>query len=159
VAKITRAISIRQPYVEQILRGEKKYEYHSQDTRIRERVYLYASLTPGSDREWRKIGQEPGNLPTGRIVGTVVGVEKLLPAKFQKIKLRQDALGSLSSRRVDIFYPHNLGCLRRKGSFSTPTVEITGSRRTKIGDYAYKLERPKRLKMPRTAVNQPRPRF
>lgn len=36
--KIIRAISIRQPYVEQILRGEKRYEYRSQDTKIRERV-------------------------------------------------------------------------------------------------------------------------
>ena len=60
-----------------------------------------------------------------QLSNTGVGVEKLLLAKFQKIKLRQDALGSFSSRRVDIFYPPNLGCLRRKASFSTPTGQCT----------------------------------
>lgn len=48
--KITRAISIRQPYVEMILRGVKKVEYRSQVTHIRERVYLYASLKPGNEK-------------------------------------------------------------------------------------------------------------
>ncbi|MDA8409599.1 MAG: hypothetical protein M0001_04305 [Treponema sp.] len=41
---ITRAISIRQPYVELILQGAKTEEYRSMPTNIRERVYLYASL-------------------------------------------------------------------------------------------------------------------
>jgi len=66
-----RAISIRQPYVEQILTGDKTWEYRSQDTKIRERVYLYASNTPGPNAEWRKLRMEPGDLPTGKIVGTV----------------------------------------------------------------------------------------
>jgi hypothetical protein len=69
---ITRAISIRQPWVEQILRGTKRKEYRSVPTRIRERVYLYASLkSEGSPRVWRRLGREPGQVPTGRIVGTV----------------------------------------------------------------------------------------
>jgi hypothetical protein len=50
-----------------------------------------------------------------------VAVEKLIPAKFAKIKSRQEAAQSIFSGRVDIFYPPNFGCLRRKGSFSTPT--------------------------------------
>lgn len=44
-----RAISIRQPYVEDILRGKKKYEYRSRPTQIRGRVYLYASLGLGHE--------------------------------------------------------------------------------------------------------------
>lgn len=68
---LTRAISIRQPYVEQILRGIKKWEYRDQDTRIRERVFLYASLKPGATRDWRKVRSRPGDLPIGKIVGTV----------------------------------------------------------------------------------------
>ena len=68
---IKRAISIRQPYVEQILRGEKTWEYRSQNTKIRERIYLYASNTTGPETEWRKLRMEPGDLPIGRIVGTV----------------------------------------------------------------------------------------
>jgi hypothetical protein len=69
---ISRAISIRQPFVEQILRGDKRFEYRSQLTRIRERVYLYASAKP-VDRaeEWRSVKAKPGDLPTGVIVGSV----------------------------------------------------------------------------------------
>ena len=37
-ARVVRAISIRQPYVEQILRGLKKREYRSRPTNIRERL-------------------------------------------------------------------------------------------------------------------------
>lgn len=70
--KITRAISIRQPFVELILRGIKKYEYRSQPTNIRERVYLYASLTPSANTAaWKKIKKEASQLPTGYVVGSV----------------------------------------------------------------------------------------
>jgi hypothetical protein len=69
--KITRAISIRQPYVELILRGEKRREYRGRPTHFRGRVYLYASLTPGLASYWKKIGKKPGDLPTYKIVGTV----------------------------------------------------------------------------------------
>jgi hypothetical protein len=50
-----------------------------------------------------------------------VAVEKLLPAKFAKIKLRQDAPRSIYSGRLYIFYPPNFRCLGRKVSFSTAT--------------------------------------
>ena len=42
-----RALSIRQPYAELILRGIKKIEYRSRPTRIiGERFYIYAARTP-----------------------------------------------------------------------------------------------------------------
>jgi hypothetical protein len=66
-----RALSIRQPYAEQILRGQKKIEYRSRPTNIRERVYIYASLTPGDPDDFRKMHLQPGDLPTGLLVGTV----------------------------------------------------------------------------------------
>ena len=70
--EVMRAISIRQPLVEQILRGQKKFEYRSMDTKNRERVYLYASSKPFDDpRAWRKMKMQLGDLPTGKIVGTV----------------------------------------------------------------------------------------
>jgi hypothetical protein len=56
---------------------------------------------------------------------TGVAVEKLLPAKFAKIKSRQDALQTISSGRLDIFYPPNFGCLGLKASFSTATGVYT----------------------------------
>jgi hypothetical protein len=72
VPPITRAISIRQPPVEQILRGIKKFEYRSANTRIRERVHLYAIMTPfGDPNEWRIVTAQPGDLAAGAIVGSV----------------------------------------------------------------------------------------
>jgi len=74
--KVERAISIRQPYVELILRGEKRKEFRSVRTTVRGRVFLYASVSPADDPAyWRKVGKEPGELPTGRIVGTVEVVD------------------------------------------------------------------------------------
>ena len=66
-----RAISIQQPFVEEILRGIKKYEFRNRQTHIRGRVYLYASKRNGEESRWKKIGLRPGSLPTGLIVGSV----------------------------------------------------------------------------------------
>jgi len=66
------ALSIRQPYVEQIFRKTKKSEYRKQPTKkIGETVYIYASLTPGDEEGFRKLRVAPGDLPVGRILGTV----------------------------------------------------------------------------------------
>ena len=66
-----RALSIRQPYAEQILRRDKKIEYRSQNTNIRERIYIYASKRPGDLSSFTKVGKSPGELPTGVLVGTI----------------------------------------------------------------------------------------
>jgi hypothetical protein len=72
MARITRALSIRQPWAELVLRGLKRREYRARRTNIRERVYVYASLTPAdSNSGWRKVGHAPGELPIGVIVGSV----------------------------------------------------------------------------------------
>jgi predicted transcriptional regulator len=90
-----RALSIRQPYAELILRGIKTVEYRSQPTRIiGERFHIYASrkkvsppivsdnLQTGRPPEWmlelaEQIKLIPpevltAGLPTGVIVGTAV---------------------------------------------------------------------------------------
>ena len=73
MATIELAISIRQPYVEQILLGVKPYEYRTTVTNIRGRVYMYAPKKLVDNRAaWRKARSQPGNLPTGVIVGSVV---------------------------------------------------------------------------------------
>lgn len=65
------ALSIRQPYIEQILRGVKVIEYRSVPTRrIGERFYLYASTIPGPCAEFAALGCEAGDLPVGRILGS-----------------------------------------------------------------------------------------
>ncbi len=59
----TRAFSIRQPYVEMILRGLKKAEFRSQLTHIRERICIYASLPPGDPYDYKTLKVEPCTLP------------------------------------------------------------------------------------------------
>ena len=69
---ISRAISIKQPFVELILQGKKKFEYRTISTKIRERVYLYASLKERPEKIlWRQVEKNPGSLPVGMIVGSV----------------------------------------------------------------------------------------
>jgi hypothetical protein len=71
VQRPTYAMTLRQPYVELILRGIKK-EYRGRPTDIRGPVYLYASKRPAdSPIEWEKVAAYPGMLPTGAIVGMV----------------------------------------------------------------------------------------
>jgi hypothetical protein len=81
----TRAISIRQPWVEQILRGIKTKEHRSQPTNIRERVYIYASLTPVDDETaWRRVERRTGELAVGAIVGSVEIVDCKWNARTQQ---------------------------------------------------------------------------
>lgn len=73
------ALSIRQPYAELILRGEKRIEYRSRPTKlIGQRFYIYASRTwagvthgNGHDAAGIEAGG-PGSLPTGVIVGSAI---------------------------------------------------------------------------------------
>ncbi|NJL31899.1 MAG: ASCH domain-containing protein [Phycisphaerales bacterium] len=67
-----RALSIRQPYAEEILRGIKKIEYRSIPTRIiGERFYIYATKVPGKPDRFAALDAKPGDFPTGVLVGTV----------------------------------------------------------------------------------------
>ena len=65
-----KALSIRQPYAEQILRGSKRIEYRSMPTKHRGRFYIYASKTPGPASEFATLDLAPGQLPTGVLVGS-----------------------------------------------------------------------------------------
>ena len=66
----TRALSVRQPWAELILRGLKTAEYRSRPTQIvGERFYLYAARTPGPADALALLGPDAARLPTGVIVG------------------------------------------------------------------------------------------
>lgn len=82
--KRLRAISIKQPFVEQIMRRTKLFEYRSRPTKIRGRVYVYASLKPRPRVDWRGMGICSEDVPLGRIVGTVevVGCRRLRPGEY-----------------------------------------------------------------------------
>lgn len=64
------ALSVRQPFAEQIMRGTKKIEYRNILTRIRGTVYIYASKTPKLEA-YEKMKIEPGTFPVGVLIGTV----------------------------------------------------------------------------------------
>jgi len=69
-----KALSIRQPWAELILRGEKTVEYRSQITKIRQRVYIYAALGKPEgplNQTLTGIGMSWDELPKGVLVGTV----------------------------------------------------------------------------------------
>jgi len=70
-ASIIRALSIRQPYAERILRGTKKVEYRSGPTNVRGRACTYASMTPGNDEDFARMHAQPGDFPVGVLGGTV----------------------------------------------------------------------------------------
>jgi hypothetical protein len=57
-----------------------------------------------------------------------VGVEKLFPAKFAKIKSCQDAPQTTFSVFLDIFYPPNSCCFEENGVFQQPPGVITNYR-------------------------------
>ena len=62
---------MRQPYIELILAGRKTIEYRTRATRVRERVYLYASTFPGPAEAFADASLEWAELPRGLILGSV----------------------------------------------------------------------------------------
>ena len=109
--EIQMALSVRQPYAELILRGEKKFEYRSGPTdkyRNKQRVLIYASKIPESDaRLWTRVKPKPGGLPIGVLVGSVeiVGCEEC------DGKAKHSRRPGLRSGQIDI-----LKALAKKGS-------------------------------------------
>ena len=78
-----RALSVRQPWAELIMRGAKTIEVRSRQTHIRGRVHIYASLgdvdADDETRVRRRYGVDAQEPPRGVLVGTVeiVGCRRL----------------------------------------------------------------------------------
>jgi hypothetical protein len=73
-----RALSIRQPHAEAVLRGVKRIEYRNRRTHIRGRIWIYAALSRDPADEEAAMMAEYGiadcrcdQLPRGVLVGTV----------------------------------------------------------------------------------------
>lgn len=66
-----KALSVRQPFAEQILRGGKVVEYRNVPVAYRGPVYIYASQYRPDDRDWADVEMEPTDLPRGMVVGIV----------------------------------------------------------------------------------------
>jgi ASCH domain-containing protein len=77
-----RALSVRQPWAELILRGHKTIEVRSKRTNLRERVFIYAGLNRIEQAEEARMAAQFGidvdGLPRGVLVGTV-GIVGCLP--------------------------------------------------------------------------------
>jgi hypothetical protein len=70
--EITRAISVRQPYAELIMLGVKTEEFRSIPTKIRERIYVYASNTlADDDSSLKRTKKTASELPRGFLIGTI----------------------------------------------------------------------------------------
>jgi|SRR5271155_4593188 len=70
IEQLDRALSVRQPHCERILRSDKTCEYRSRQCHIRGRVYLYASKAIDTDiAEWTD--EASLALPRGLIVGSI----------------------------------------------------------------------------------------
>ncbi len=73
--KSLRALSVRQPWAELIMLGDKEIEYRNYPTDVRGVVYIYASATryPAEDEQEMQAesGLDLDSLPRGVIVGTV----------------------------------------------------------------------------------------
>lgn len=73
--KSLRALSVRQPWAELIMLGDKEIEYRNYPTDVRGIVYIYASATryPAEDEQdmQSEYGLDLNSLPRGVIVGTV----------------------------------------------------------------------------------------
>ena len=67
------ALAIRQPYAEMILRGLKKVEHRLVPASvIGERFFIYAAPVAGPAQQFAALGCQPGDLPTGLLVGTAI---------------------------------------------------------------------------------------
>ena len=73
-----KALSIRQPYAEAIMRGVKAIEFRSRPTNVRGRVYVYATIGRFSGGQEAELLERHGiddvicdDLPRGVLVGTV----------------------------------------------------------------------------------------
>ena len=71
MAKRMRALSIRQPYAEQIMDGGKVIEYRRRLTRIRDRVYVYACKAMEPVERYEEAGYAVEEVRRGVLVGTV----------------------------------------------------------------------------------------
>lgn len=73
-----KALSIRQPHAEAIMRGVKSIEFRSRLTKVRDRIYIYASLGRYRAEEEAEMMEMYGiedvdcnDLPRGVLIGTV----------------------------------------------------------------------------------------
>lgn len=84
-----RALTIKQPWAELIARGLKTIEVRAQPTKLRERIYIFASaaeMDEAASQRAREFGLKEAEMPRGVIVGTVQIVGCLPMVKEDVVK-------------------------------------------------------------------------
>lgn len=115
--ELVRAISIRQPYVELILRGSKRAEFRSRQTRVRGRVYLYAARKL-ADAHGSGIDDDISVLPRGLIVGSVeiVGCQQKRDGGYEwqlsKPRRYRTAIRPKGQPQPEFWFPRFRWCAR-----------------------------------------------
>ena len=69
------ALSVKQPYAESIIRGEKVIERRTVNTKIRGRIMIYASKSKAKDSEFERLSIYSEDCLYGYIIGEVSIVE------------------------------------------------------------------------------------
>jgi hypothetical protein len=115
----TRALSVRQPWAELIIRGEKTIEARTIRTNIRERIHIYSSLgdvdLADQVRVQRDYGLDVGRLPRGLLIGSVeiVGCRPLT--------VRDSRAAAFPVRPDDQYFAWLLSSPRRAEKLLKPT--------------------------------------
>ncbi len=76
-----RALGIKQPWVELILRGIKTLEIRSLATNVRGPIYLYASRRQAAEPHARRAAEQHRVLPDELITGMIVGSVHLIDCR------------------------------------------------------------------------------
>lgn len=115
-----RALSVRQPYAENILRGYKTIEVRGRVTHLRERVYIYAGLQPGEADpiDLKRLGGEEGIMALAR--GVLVGTVELLDCR--PVRRADSEAAGFKITEVAGLYAWVLGNPQRLGRRRTPTA-------------------------------------
>jgi hypothetical protein len=101
-----KALAIRQPWAELILRGRKPYELRSWRTKYRGPLVIHAAMRVNSDAA-RRLGLNPDKLVTGSFVGVVV-LSDVRPYTREDARL-------LKKRRAGFgWFPHNFSWVLKK---------------------------------------------
>ena len=117
-----RALSIRQPYAELILRGTKTIEYRSRPTRIvGERFYLYATKrwATTTNKAWSLDLAMPTDGPPPWMTELAEGL-RLLPRDLPTGVLVGTATIARVTARADGMYAWHLADVERIAKYRTP---------------------------------------
>ena len=112
-----KALSIRQPWAELNLRGDKTVESRSQITKIRGRVYIYAALgKPELDRKFVMVQlPEPCHEKTEASRQGYNTISELGRERIRRVigKLKQETTGNGNGQPNLTELPDGVSCLRK----------------------------------------------